>query len=190
MVLPRAFYLRPDVVTIARDLLGMTLHTCIAGDHVVAMITETEAYAGVGDRASHAFAGRRTARNETMYGLGGHAYVYICYGIHHMLNVVTHDEGIPHAVLIRGVRVLKGAEVAAQRRGRPDASTAGPGSAAQAMGIRRAHDGTDLLGPTIRIEDDGVRHSPEAVLSGPRIGVGYAGADALLPYRFLLAKGS
>lgn len=190
MLLPRSFYLRDDVVTIARDLLGMTLHTCIGGEHVSATITETEAYAGVGDRASHAHGGRRSARNATMYAEGGCAYVYICYGIHHLLNIVTHRQEVPHAVLIRGVRAIEGAEVMDRRRGRAAAATDGPGTAAQAMGVRRAHDGEDLLGPTIWIDDDGLRYDAGAIACGPRIGVGYAGPDALLPYRFVLRKGS
>ncbi|MBK8338816.1 MAG: DNA-3-methyladenine glycosylase [Flavobacteriales bacterium] len=190
MLLPRSFYLRDDVVPIARDLLGMTLHTRIDGQHVSAAITETEAYAGINDRASHAYGGRRTPRNEMMYAEGGRAYVYICYGIHHLLNIVTHLLGVPHAVLVRGVRAIEGATVMDRRRGRAAATTDGPGTAAQAMGIRRAHDGTDLLGASIWIEDDGVRYPDQAIVSGPRIGVNYAGADALLPYRFFLRKGS
>ena len=186
MLLSRAFYLQDDVVAIARDLIGMTLHTRIDGRYVSAIISETEAYAGVDDGASHAFGGRLTARNRTMYAEGGRAYVYICYGIHHLFNIVTHQEGIPHAVLVRGVRVLDGVEHVERRRGRRNPTTEGPGTAAQAMGIRRVHDGTDLLGPTIWIEDDGTRYPANAIVSGPRIGVAYAGNDAILPYRFLL----
>lgn len=190
MLLPRSFYLRDDVVTIAQDLLGMTLHTRIGGEHVSATITETEAYAGIGDRASHAFGGRRTARNATMFAEGGCAYVYLCYGIHHLFNIVTNRQEIPHAVLIRGVRAIEGAQVMDRRRGRAAATTDGPGTAAQAMGVHRIHDGVDLLGDTIWIADDGGRYPAEAIMSGPRIGVGYAGPDALLPYRFVLRKGS
>ncbi|MBV6404378.1 MAG: DNA-3-methyladenine glycosylase [Flavobacteriales bacterium] len=184
MRLDRDFYERTDVVAIARELLGMVVHTRIGGSHVAAAITETEAYAGVNDRASHAFNGRRTARNECLYARGGTAYVYICYGIHHLFNIVTHAEGVPHAVLVRGVQVLEGRSAADRRRGRPGAATDGPGTAAQALGIRRTHDGTDLLGDRIWIADEGRIIDPATVRTGPRIGVDYAGPDALLPYRF------
>src|SRR5436189_2434033 len=97
--LHRSFYTRPDVVRIARDLLGKVLVTEFDGRRTAGMITETEAYAGVKDKASHAFGGRRTRRNEPMYGIGGTAYVYLCYGVHHLFNVVTNTEDVPHAVL-------------------------------------------------------------------------------------------
>ncbi len=180
----RSFYERDDVVTIARDLIGMVVHTRVNGGHVAGIITETEAYAGVNDRASHAFGGRRTARNATMYARGGTVYVYICYGIHHLLNFVTHKEGVPHAVLLRGLRIVEGRELADRRRGSRGSRTDGPGTAAQALGIRRAHDGTDLMGDRIWITDEGLCPPAGRIAAGPRVGVDYAGADALLPYRF------
>lgn len=188
MRLDRSFYERPDVVGIARDLLGKVVHTRIDGAHVSGLITETEAYAGVDDRASHAFAGRRTERNASMYARGGTAYVYICYGIHHLFNIVTHSVGVPHAVLLRGVRILEGQAEADGRRGRPGARTDGPGTAAQALGIRRSHDGTDLLGRRIWVADEGLAIDPRSIAIGPRIGVDYAGPDAQLPYRFRIVR--
>lgn len=188
MRLDRSFYERPDVVGIARDLLGKVVHTRIDGAHVSGLITETEAYAGVDDRASHAFAGRRTERNASMYARGGTAYVYICYGIHHLFNIVTHSAGVPHAVLLRGVRILEGQAEADGRRGRPGARTDGPGTAAQALGIRRSHDGTDLLGRRIWVADEGLAIDPRSIAIGPRIGVDYAGPDAQLPYRFRIVR--
>lgn len=183
--LPRSFYARPDVVRIARELIGQVLVTRFDGVRTTGLITETEAYAGVTDRASHAFGGRRTARTEVMYAQGGTSYVYLCYGIHHLFNVVTNRAGIPHAVLIRGIRPLEGADVMARRRGVPRPTTSGPGTAAQALGIRTIHTGMDLLSDELHIEE-GPGAPPADVRTGPRIGVDYAGEDALLPYRHLL----
>jgi len=181
--LPRSFYLRDDVVTVARELLGKTLVSTIGGTRTAGVITETEAYAGPIDRASHAYGGRRTARNEVMYARGGTAYIYLCYGIHHLFNVVTNDHGTPHAVLIRAIHPTEGRELMHQRRGGTRLTTGGPGTLTQALGIRTTHNGTDLLGDTIYIED-GPAPPADIVIAGPRIGVDYAGEDALLPYRF------
>ena len=183
--LPRSFYLGGDVVAIARDLLGKVLVTNFDGRVAAGIIAETEAYAGAGDRASHAYAGRRTRRNEVMYAEGGTAYVYLCYGIHHLFNVVTSSADIPHAVLIRAILPVEGLDLMRERRGGASRlSTGGPGTLTQALGIRTVHNGTDLLGDTIHIEDRSIALPSEAMITGPRIGVDYAGADALLPYRF------
>jgi DNA-3-methyladenine glycosylase len=183
--LPRSFYLGSDVVAIAQDLLGKVLVTRFDGLVTAGIISETEAYAGARDRASHAYAGRRTRRNEVMYARGGMAYVYLCYGIHHLFNVVTNSAEIPHAVLIRAMHPLDGIETMRERRGNgARLSTGGPGTLTQALGIRTAHSGTDLLGDTIYIEDRAVAIPSNSIITGPRIGVDYAGADALLPYRF------
>lgn len=181
--LPRSFYLRPDVVGIARELLGKRLVSHIGGVRTAGIITETEAYAGPIDRASHAHGGRRTARNEVMYARGGTAYIYLCYGIHHLFNVVTNTKDIPHAVLIRAIHPTEGQAVMHERRGGKRLTTGGPGTLTQALGIRTAHNGTDLLGDTLYIED-GPAPPDHLVVTGPRIGVDYAGADALLPYRY------
>ncbi len=185
--LPRSFYVRDKVVNIAHELLGKVLVTNLNGRRTSGMITETEAYAGRTDRASHAYAGRRTARNEPMYAQGGRAYVYLCYGIHHLFNVVTNLEGEPHAVLIRGIHPLEGQDAMLARRGGTKLTTNGPGTLSVALGIRTAHSGTDLLSGPIRIEDHGVPVPDGAIVIGPRIGVEYAGPDALLPYRFRVA---
>jgi DNA-3-methyladenine glycosylase len=185
--LPRSFYLRDDVVTIARDLLGKVLWTEFDGVRTAGIISETEAYAGVSDRASHAWAERRTARNEAMYARGGTAYVYLCYGIHHLFNVVTNLEEVPHAVLIRGIVPLEGQAHMRRRRGCGTAlTTAGPGTLTQALGIRTAHNSIDLLSGPIGIGDRGIKIRVRHILIGPRIGVDYAGKDARLPYRFRL----
>ena len=182
--LPHSFYRRPDVTAIAPDLLGKGLATRMGGTRTAGIITETEAYAGETDKASHAYGGKVTGRNRVMYGPGGFAYVYLCYGIHHLFNVVTNRKGTAHAVLVRSLQPLEGREEMLRRRGGTKLTTGGPGTLTQALGIRTEHNGADLSGPVIRIEDHGLRVREEDVLTGPRIGVDYAGADALLPYRF------
>ena len=187
MVLPLDFYRREDVLLIARELLGMVLVTHINGQRTAGIIVETEAYAGVNDRASHAFGGRRTARTEVMYQDGGVAYVYLCYGIHYLFNVVTHGNDIPQVVLIRAVEPTDGIEVMLQRRKMTRVEprlTAGPGALCQALGIDKQHNGASLINDTIWIEDRGVRYDRTNIVAGTRVGVGYAHDDAWLPYRF------
>lgn len=181
-----SFYQGHDVVDIARQLIGKVLVTHFDDVITSGIIVETEAYAGVQDKASHAFGSRRTARTETMYAAGGVAYVYLCYGIHHLFNVVTNKEDIPHAVLIRALEPLEGIDIMVQRRKKKVADytlTKGPGSMSAAMGIHKTHNGLSLeTSDHIWLED---RKLPVGnIVSGPRIGVDYAGEDALLPYRF------
>lgn len=191
MLLPREFYTREDVVAIARELIGKWLLTRIGDEITGGIITEAEAYAGVTDRASHAWNGRRTRRTEIMYRQGGTAYVYLCYGIHSLFNIVTHGEGVPHAVLIRGIRPMIGIGTMRKRMGIGDgrAFGTGPGVVSKALGIHYRDTGLDLLGERIWLEDRGMIVQPDEILAGPRIGVAYAGDDALLPYRFRLAPG-
>lgn len=187
MKLSRDFYLRDDVVEISTDLLGKVLCTRIDGELTRLIITETEAYAGVRDRASHAYGNRRTARTAPMFCKGGTAYVYLCYGIHHLFNVVTNNEGIPHAILVRAGVPLSGIEIMLRRRNkkRNDKTLlAGPGSLAQALGITTELTGTSLLGRQIWIEDCGIEIDADSIIAGPRVGVDYAGDDAKRPYRF------
>lgn len=183
------FYLREDVLQIARDLIGKELITNIHGTITSGIITETEAYAGVVDRASHAYGGRRTNRTETMYAVGGISYVYLCYGIHHLFNVVTNVKEVPHAVLIRNIQPLKGLETILERRRKKKVDktlSTGPGTMSEALGIKTLHNGFDLTGDTIWIEDAGIAIANETVKITPRIGVDYAGEDAKLPYRFVV----
>ncbi|MGV3598797.1 MAG: DNA-3-methyladenine glycosylase [Bacteroidota bacterium] len=185
------FYLREDVLQIARDLIGKELITNINGTITSGIITETEAYAGVVDRASHAYGGRRTNRTETMYATGGISYVYLCYGIHHLFNVVTNVKDIPHAVLIRNIQPLKGLETILERRRKKKIDktlSTGPGTMSEALGIKTLHNGFDLTGSTIWIEDAGINVADEVVKITPRIGVDYAGEDAKLPYRFVIEE--
>jgi DNA-3-methyladenine glycosylase len=187
MKIESAFYLRDDVVQISRELIGKALCSKIEGRVTKALITETEAYAGVGDKASHAYGGRRTKRTEPMFASGGIAYVYLCYGIHHLFNVVTGDAGTPHAVLIRAGLPLEGLPLMQRRRGRRATEKtllAGPGSLAQALGITTRMTGESLLNGRIWIEDCGLEFDREQLKQGPRVGVDYAEEDALRPYRF------
>ena len=187
MKLQKDFYIREDVVLIAKELLGKVLITNFNGAISAGIITETEAYAGINDRASHAFGGRRTARTEIMYATGGTAYVYLCYGIHHLFNVVTNQKDIPHAVLIRALKPIEGMDVILKRRKQKETSnklSSGPGTLSQALGIQTSHSGENLLGNKIWIEDRGINFPDIEIIKSPRIGVDYAGADALLPYRF------
>lgn len=188
MKLSTGFYCRDDVVEISRDLLGKVVCTRIDGKLTKAVISETEAYAGVTDKASHAYGGRRTKRTEPMYGPGGTAYVYLCYGIHHLFNVVTNREGTPHAVLIRAGKPIRGINTILKRRRKARADNtlmAGPGTVAEALGIKTDMTGTDLSGDRVWIEDRGIRVTADCILAGPRVGVDYAEDDAGLPYRFM-----
>ena len=187
MKLPREFYLRDDVINVSRDLLGKVLCTNLHGQLTRIVITETEAYAGVNDKASHAFGGKRTKRTEPMFGSGGIAYVYLCYGIHHLFNVVTNVEGVPHAVLIRAGIPLTGSEIMLERRQKSVVDKnllGGPGSLAKALGITTALTGLTLLSKEVWIEDSDIVVEQDAIDASPRVGVDYAGEDALLPYRF------
>lgn len=186
--LDAAFYQREDVVQVSRDLLGKVLCTAIAGHTTRVVITETEAYAGVEDRASHAYGGRRTRRTEPMYSAGGVAYVYLCYGIHHLFNVVTGTRDLPHAVLVRAGKPLEGLPAMLRRRGKSEVDRSllgGPGSLACALGISTAMTGHSLLGDRIWIEDHGIAVGDSHIRVGPRVGVDYAGEDAARPYRFI-----
>lgn len=184
--LGKEFYERDDVVGISQELLGKVLCTRVHGKTTKAVITETEAYRGIEDKASHAYGNRRTKRTEVMYGPAGRSYVYLCYGIHHLFNVVTNKKETPHAVLVRAGKPILGESIMKNRRG-PKATErnlmAGPGTISQALGITTALNDLDLTSNTIWIEDHGIRVND--VTAGPRIGVDYAGKDALLPYRFV-----
>lgn len=187
--LPRSFYERNDVLLIAKELLGKVVVTNINDRYTSGRIVETEAYVGLVDKASHSYGGKRTPRNEHMYSPAGTAYIYICYGIHHMLNVVTNKEGQPDAVLIRAVEPLKGIDIMLERTGKtvPDHSlTRGPGNAGKALGIFKHLSGIFLLDNQIYLEDDGFSVPDEDIGISKRIGVDGAGEDAHLPYRFYL----
>lgn len=191
MKLPESYYQSDDVVGLSRDLIGKYLFTCIDGETTGGYIVETEAYAGIIDKASHSYGGRMTPRTQTMYMQGGVSYVYLCYGIHEMFNIVTSTEGNPHAILIRAIQPTDGLEVIMHRRNmetlKPNI-TKGPGSVAKALGISRKINAMSLQSGTIWLEDRGLKFADENVAAGPRIGVAYAGEDALLPYRFYVRE--
>jgi DNA-3-methyladenine glycosylase len=189
--LGKDFFLRDNVVTISSELIGKFLVTGFNNKLTSGMIVETEAYNGVVDKASHAYNGRKTKRNEVMYDEGGLTYVYLCYGIHHLFNVVTNITGIPHAVLIRAIVPKDGIETILKRRRQEKVTLKiadGPGTVSEALGIKTMHSGMALSEKTVWIEDRGIEFSKKDISAGPRIGVDYAGKDALLPYRFRLDK--
>lgn len=183
-----SFYQQSDVVDIARQLVGKVLCTSINGAPITSgIIVETEAYCGRGDKACHANDGTRTNRTETMYQAGGIAYIYLCYGIHHLFNVVTNVQDKADAVLIRGIEPLDGKGKMLERRSSQNiepALTAGPGRLTQALGITIDWDSTSLSGEAIWIEDRGIEFTSDELVTSERIGVDYAGEDARLPWRF------
>lgn len=189
IVLVKASYFQSDdTLGISQGLLGKFLVSMAGNIKTSGMIIETEAYLGKDDRASHAFGGRRTKRTEVMYLPGGHWYVYLCYGLHSLLNVVTHQKEEPHAILIRAIQPCEGIETMLKRRGKENVDsslTSGPGSACKALGV-----GTELsgekVGKTVWIEDRGVVIPKDQIIATPRIEVAYAKEHALLPYRFTI----
>jgi DNA-3-methyladenine glycosylase len=191
-----SFYQRKNVIEIAKELLGKLLVTKFppaghVGNEVITSgrIVEVEAYNGIIDKASHAFGGRRTARNEIMYANGGVAYVYLCYGIHHLFNVVTNTREIPHAILVRALEPVKGIDMMLQRVGKKkldNTLTSGPGNLSKALGIVTKHSGFSLHSKELYIAEDGYSLNKKNIIVSPRIGVDYAGEDAVLPYRFFI----
>jgi DNA-3-methyladenine glycosylase len=181
------FYQSTDVVLLARQLIGKLLITDFSEGRTAVRITETEAYRAPDDRACHAFGNRRTTRTETMFAAGGCAYIYLCYGIHHLFNVVTGPKDTAHAVLIRAGKPELGTDIMLFRRGKDKIKpnlTVGPGAMAQALGLHTRYDGTplDTESPMIWLADDG--YIPQQIGVGPRIGVDYAGDCAAWPWRF------
>lgn len=189
--LSTSFYLDADVVGLAKKLIGKVLVSNLDNSLCSGIITETEAYNGVGDKASHAYGARRTARTEIMFREGGLAYIYLCYGIHSLFNVVTGVEGEPTAVLIRALYPLSGIKKMEERRNRKYTSEKfceGPGTVSEAMGFHYRMSGISLLGETVWLEDHGYYFNTIDIQTSARIGVAYAGEDARLPYRFKLCK--
>ncbi len=188
------FYLDDDVVKISKSLLGKYLFTLLPDQSNTPVLTggiivETEAYAGITDRASHAYNNRRTKRTETMFHRGGVTYVYLCYGIHSMLNIVTNKENIPHAILIRALEPTHGIKTMLQRRGMKKIEkrlTSGPGSLSKALGITTKHDCIPLTENKIWIEDPPAPATKIKIVASPRIGIDYAGIDAKRPWRFTI----
>ena len=189
--LNEAFYLREDVVQISQELLGKHLVTNFDGQLTVGKIVETEAYRAPEDKASHAYDNRLTPRTKVMFEPGGRCYIYLCYGIHHLFNVVTASDGIAHAVLIRAIEPVWGIETMLQRRNMPQLKTnlsAGPGTCSQALGLTTAFSGLSLTDDTAMIWiETPVVSEPFQIQSGTRVGVAYAEESAFLPWRFSIA---
>ena|SRR5688572_33373941 len=184
--LPHSFYLHDDVVAIARQLLGKVLVTEFDGERTSGRIVETEAYAGITDKASHASKGK-TPRTSVLFHTGGTAYIYLCYGIHQMFNIVTGPAETAHAVLIRAAEPLEGSDIMLRRSGKKlldETITRGPGNVGRAFGFHTSQTGQSLLSDTMFLADDGHSLDPATIAVSARIGVAYAGADALRPYRF------
>lgn len=189
--LPSSYYLSQDVTFLAKDLLGKILCTRIDRMYCSGMIVETEAYRGPDDRAAHSFNNRRTTRTEVMFWKGGVAYIYICYGMYHLMNVVTGPQDNAHAVLIRALQPVDGPDIMAERRQLDKTDhrlTKGPGSLSVAMGLKSNMTGTVLFDPTssIWLEDRGVQFTKDEVCISKRIGVEGAGDAAHWPWRFFV----
>lgn len=190
MKLPESFYQRTNVVEIAKDLLGKALYTNKDGLFTGGVIVETEAYSWK-EKGCHAFGSKKTERNSIMFEKGGYAYVYLCYGMHHLFNVVTNREGVAEAVLIRALEPLMGLSYMINRRGKLKNEfhlTSGPGKLTKALGIDRKFNGKYLLDNEVWIEDSGISISRSKVIATPRIGIDYAGEDAALPWRFIIKE--
>ena len=186
--LSKEFYTREDVTLVARELLGKVLCMKIEGVLTSGVIVETEAYSQR-ERACHAFGGKRTARTEIFYNDGGLSYVYLCYGIHYLFNVITNTADVADAVLIRALEPLDGIDTMLERRGMHRMEhriAAGPGSVSRAMGIDKSHNGLDMTHREIWIEDRGISYKKTQIIASPRVGVDYAGEDAKLPWRYRL----
>jgi DNA-3-methyladenine glycosylase len=186
MKLTEDFYQRGNVVQIAKELLGKQLFTSVNKKVTGGIIVETEAYSWK-EKGCHAYQNKKTARNEVMFLKGGHAYVYLCYGIHEMVNVVTNTEEIAEAVLIRAIEPTTGLDWMLRRRKNGDIKqvTSGPGKLTKALGISRLQNGAWLAGKDLWIEE-GQRPKSSDIIKSRRIGIDYAGKDADLPWRFYL----
>lgn len=171
-----------SVFDVAKVLVGCRLRTTFDGYPTEVVLTEVEAYAGADDPASHAYGGR-TPRNAAMFGPPGTLYVYRSYGIHWCMNVVVGEEGLPHAVLLRGGRAITGRSVMVDRRTRRDHLTDGPGKLCQALAVTGEHDGTSVLDGPVRLTVD---EAHGTILRTPRIGISVA-RDR--PWRYLLDAG-
>ncbi|AHK62942.1 Putative 3-methyladenine DNA glycosylase [Chlamydia avium 10DC88] len=187
MMLPKSFFLNKDVLFIAKQLLGHLLVTKIAGETTSGFITETEAYRGPDDKACHAYNYKKTPRNAAMYCAGGVAYLYRCYGIHTLFNIVTGEKNLPHAILIRAILPYEGTDIMIQRRqwkNKPlHLLTNGPGKVCQALSLTLNHNAHSITSPSIYISK---RKITGTILQTPRIGIDYAQEYRDLPWRFVL----
>ena len=189
MKLLQSYYCNTDTLQLSKDILGKKIVTNINNKITSGIIVELEAYLGVNDKASHAYNGKNTPRTKTMFKKGGVAYVYLCYGVHYLFNIVCNLRNIPHAILIRSIEPIEGIDLMKKRRNVKTNSynlTNGPGKLCQALGITKKFNNKSLMDNDIWIEDTGYIIPDKNILSVPRIGVDYAGKDAKLPYRFYI----
>jgi DNA-3-methyladenine glycosylase len=188
MKLSPNFYLREDTLIVAKELIGKYVFTKIDGLITGGMIVETEAYIGPLDAGSHSFNNRKTAKNATMYEEGGVTYLYICYGIHDMLNIVTGPADSSHAILIRAIEPLIGTDLMQLRRGNMPLNrlAKGPGSLAKALGLNKSHNQESLQGDKVWIEDQGVIIRPELIKATARVGLSCAEPYFSIPWRFII----
>lgn len=182
-MVPLKFFMQEDVVKIAREMIGMRLFTKIEGEITGGIITETEAYAGVEDKASHAYGGRRTKRTTILYGEPGITYVYLCYGMYPLLNIITHSKGTPYCVLIRSLEPEVGIETMKKRRGNKLPLAIGPGRMTMALGITRDFNGLNIHSDKIWMEK-GIKISDSQISQNKRIGIDYAEEHADYLWRF------
>lgn len=183
-ILKPSFFQSDNVVELAKTLIGCRISTKINGELTSGLITETEAYAGKGDKACHAHLGKFTKRTAVMYEQGGIAYIYLCYGIHHLFNIITNTKGNADAILIRAFEPEKGLETMRKRRKKTkiDKSlTSGPGNVSQALGINLNHNANSIYSEEIWLE---TQNKPSQIIETTRVGINYAEEDALLPWRF------
>ena len=190
-IVKRSFYLSDNIIKVSKGLLGKIIETNINNQKTSGIIVETEAYAGTRDRASHSYQNKMTPRNEMMFKNGGSSYIYMCYGLHALFNVVTNSSNCPQAVLIRAIAPISGIKYMLKRRDMKKLShnlTSGPGKLSQALGLTLKENGLTLQGPTIRVYDVEKKIANQDIIASPRVGVDYAGKDALNPWRFRIRK--
>jgi DNA-3-methyladenine glycosylase len=185
--LEESFYQHADVTRVAKELLGKVLYARIGRKISSGIIVETEAYSHT-EKGCHAYLNRKTNRNEVMFNPGGYSYVYLCYGIHNLFNVVTGSAGTGDAVLVRALEPIAGLEHMKNRMNVDNVRriTSGPGKLTKAMGIDRSFNGKHLTGSDIWIGDEGIAVKKQQIAKSRRIGIDYAGKDAELPWRFTI----
>ena len=186
---PQSIYLSTDILELSKSLLGKTLCTNISNQFTAGKIVEVEAYLGTKDKASHSYQNKRTSRTELMFQDGGIAYIYLCYGIHYLFNIVVAPKNNPCAILVRAIEPIKGINTMLKRRNfslLTKGLTNGPGKLTKALGIHAKHNSVSLFGNKIWVEDNGRPMQEKDISSSPRIGVDYAGGDAKRPYRFYI----
>jgi len=187
--LKQSFYVREDVLQISKELLGKYLVSCFEGQKTGGKIVETEAYRAPDDKACHAYQNLNTKRTSVMFERGGLAYVYLCYGVHHLFNVVTAKRGMAHAVLIRAIEPVDNLPLMLERRSKKIINrqlAGGPGVLSQALGITTRYSGCSLFEDSshVWIEDRGEKLTEKEIIASPRVGVAYAQECALWNWRF------